>query len=128
MRIYHYHAETLELIAESIADADPLEEGRHLIPAQATDIAPPAVLVGKTRHFEAGAWVYRDIPVPPAPPVPTAAEIKAATNAPILAQIATIEARQGRALREVALGQAGAVARMQTLDTQIVALRAQLVP
>lgn len=60
--------------------------------------------------------------------LPTAAEIKAATNEPILAQIADVEARQGRALREAALGQTGAAARLAVLDAQVVVLRAQLVP
>lgn len=75
MKIYHYHPETLEYLGEGRADESPLEPGVFLIPAHATDAAPPAEVAGKTRHFEGGAWALRDIPVPPEP---TPAEIKAA--------------------------------------------------
>jgi hypothetical protein len=40
MNIYHYDAETLEYVGESIADASPLEPGVWLIPAHATIIMP----------------------------------------------------------------------------------------
>lgn len=127
MKIHHYNSETLEFIAEGNADADPLEAGRFLIPAHSTNTPPPIAKAGKTRHFAAGAWEYRDIPIPPEPPAPTPEEIKAAANAPILAQIATIEARQGRSLREAVLNKPVSAARLVALDAQIEALRAQLV-
>lgn len=77
MKIYHYHPETLEYLGEGRADESPLEPGVFLIPAHATPAAPPEEVAGKTRHFEAGAWVQRDIPAPPAPPVKNPEEIAA---------------------------------------------------
>lgn len=58
----------------------------------------------------------------PAPYAPTAAE----ANAPILARIAALEARQARPIREHALGVAGAKARVQAIDDDIAVLRAQI--
>lgn len=46
----------------------------------------------------------------------------------IQGQIDALETKQARALRELALGDPQALARVQTIDTQIVALRAQLTP
>ncbi|AZO96121.1 hypothetical protein [Halocella sp. SP3-1] len=40
MQIYHYHRETGELLGESTARENPLEEGEYLIPAYATNIEP----------------------------------------------------------------------------------------
>lgn len=56
-----------------------------------------------------------------------AADIRAATNAPIQKKIEAIEARQQRAVREAALGVPGAVARLQATENQIAALRSMLV-
>lgn len=47
-------------------------------------------------------------------------------NKPILAQIADIEKKQHRTVREAAIGVAGATARLITIDGQIAALRATL--
>lgn len=77
MKIYHYNAGSGEYLGEGRADESPLEPGIFLIPAHATTVAPPAEVAGKTRHFEAGAWVQRVIPPPPAPPVKTPEEIAA---------------------------------------------------
>ena len=63
MKIYHYNALTLELLGSDEADADPLDEGGWLIPAQATSTPPPTPQSGKTLHFVNGAWVFVDIPV-----------------------------------------------------------------
>lgn len=52
------------------------------------------------------------------------AAAKDAHNANIRQQIFALEANQGRALREVALG--GNAARLQAIDDQIAALRSQL--
>lgn len=81
MKIYHYHPETLEYISEGQADESPLEPGVFLIPTQATETAPPAAVPGKTRHFEFGAWVLRDIPPPTPPPKEKTAEEIIAENA-----------------------------------------------
>jgi hypothetical protein len=77
MKIHHYHPETLEYLGEGQADESPLEPGVYLIPAHATPIAPPAAVAGKSRHFESGAWVQREIPPPPAPVEKTPEEIAA---------------------------------------------------
>lgn len=53
------------------------------------------------------------------------ARIVAVHNATIDAQIAGLESRQARPLRELALGDDSAKDRIQTLDAQIAALRAQ---
>jgi len=59
---------------------------------------------------------------------PTPAEILAASNAAILAQIAPIEAAQVRPTRELLLDSANAFAKtkLAALDSQIATLRAQL--
>lgn len=83
MKIHHYDQNTGEYLGEGVADADPLEQGRWLIPANATNVQPPEHVEGSTRHFVAGGWEYRDIPVivpepEPAPYVPTYKELRAA--------------------------------------------------
>lgn len=70
MKIFHYHPDTLQLIAAGVADPSPLEPGKWLVPAHATELEPPAAADGKTRHFVDGQWVYQDIPQPPPPPEP----------------------------------------------------------
>lgn len=70
MKIYHYQENTGELIGEGVADHDPLEAGCWLVPAHATNVAPPENVEGSTRHFVAGGWEYREIPPPPPEPVP----------------------------------------------------------
>lgn len=56
MRIYSYAADTGEWIGEADADPSPLEPGQWLIPAYATDLAPPAPAEGLARVFADGAW------------------------------------------------------------------------
>lgn len=85
--IYHYD-ENGQFVGQGVADADPLEPGRFLIPANATNVAPPDDVQGSTRHFVAGGWEYRDIPVivpehEPTPYVPTYKELRAAEYPPI---------------------------------------------
>lgn len=70
MKIFHYQENTGELIGEGVADHDPLEAGCWLVPAHATNVAPPENVEGSTRHFVAGGWEYREIPPPPPPPEP----------------------------------------------------------
>ncbi len=88
MEIYNYNPDTLELVSQSVADKDPLEEGNWLIPANATKVQPPVEIEGKTRHFKDGGWVYFDIPVvteqEPAPEyVPTYADLRRAEYPPM---------------------------------------------
>lgn len=58
--------------------------------------------------------------------VPTQAELDAANNASIKAQIIELEQKAIRAMREVALGVTGSLQRAQDIDNQIATLRAQL--
>jgi hypothetical protein len=88
MKIHHYDQNTGEYLGEGVADADPLEPGRWLIPANATNVQPPEHVEGSTRHFLAGGWEYRDIPAPvpepvPEPYVPTYKELRAAEYPPM---------------------------------------------
>ncbi len=68
MRIYHTHPDT-GLLLGIISDADesPLEPGVYLIPSHSTPVEPPADVAGSTRHFMAGRWEYRALPVQPEP-------------------------------------------------------------
>lgn len=76
-----------------------------------------------TRQFEG----QEELPEDHADLVAHRAKQKAASiNSKIKAQIAELEMKQGRALREAALGMAGAVARLTTIESDIIALRAQM--
>jgi len=71
MKIYHYHADSGQLIGESIADADPLHEGQWLIPAHATTIEPPQTTDKQFSAFDGVNWMVFDMPEPVEPePVP----------------------------------------------------------
>lgn len=126
MKIYHYHPETLEYLGEGRADESPLEPGVWLIPAHATDTAPPAKVAGKTRHFEGGAWVLRDIPPPPAPPVKTPEEIAAEEQAAIKAKLVEIDIASIRSIREYIAAKADAPRILKDREAAAVAERAKL--
>lgn len=86
MKIYNYHPDTLELVGESVADNDPLDAANFLIPAHATETKPPKEKAGFTRHFDGGAWVYREIPQPVPEPEPaplTYAQLRAQEYPPM---------------------------------------------
>ena len=134
MKIHHYHPETGAYMGEGQADESPLEPGVFLIPAHATDTAPPAVKAGKTRTYSGGAWgqvttpTPEPEPTPPAPPTPQ--ELQRAAIAGELAKVDAASARPARAVA-VALGQGKAapafdVAKLQTLEAQAASLRAEL--
>lgn len=61
--------------------------------------------------------------VPTPAPAPSAAEV----NAPILLKIAALEDSQHRAVREFISGNTAAQSKLQTIDSEIVTLRSQLV-
>lgn len=69
MKIFHYHEITGELLCEGVADADPLDIGNWLIPAHATNVQPPELVEGSSRHFVAGGWEYREIPLQVVEPI-----------------------------------------------------------
>ena len=101
MNIYHYHPNTQQLIAAGVADPSPLEPGKWLVPAHATELEPPAAVDGKTRHFVDGQWVYQDIAQPQTPPPPP----PLTGNALLASQISALEATiTDRRLREAILG------------------------
>jgi hypothetical protein len=79
MKIHHYNEFTGMYLGEGVAQIDPLDPENWLIPAHATTIAPSDELEGFTRHFENGAWAYREIPVPEPEP-----ELKDVATAPEL--------------------------------------------
>jgi hypothetical protein len=67
MFIYHYHPETGEYLhITTEADEDPLEPGRFVIPAHATDKTPPYSSQEQWTVFRDGGWVVEDKPRPPA--------------------------------------------------------------
>lgn len=59
--VYHYDEKTGEYLGDGIARQDPMEPGRWLVPAWATDIAPPEAQAEKVRCFDGAAWVFRDL-------------------------------------------------------------------
>jgi hypothetical protein len=69
-------------------------------------------------RFVSGALEIFELPVDP----PTIAQL----NAPVLAEIAAEEAKQGRAIREHLLGDATALPRLKAIDDKIVLARGKL--
>lgn len=57
MEIHHYDRVTGEYLKAGTARQDPLDRGRYLIPAHATDIQPPATAANEAAVFTGGAWV-----------------------------------------------------------------------
>lgn len=69
MIVYHYDPDThVYLNTSSAADPDPLDPGKWLIPANATQLIPPPPPNPKTQQavFQGSKWEVEDIPVPPA--------------------------------------------------------------
>lgn len=56
MRIWHYHPDNGPLLGEGLADPCQVEEGKWLIPAYATTIAPPAASAGRIPVFDGAQW------------------------------------------------------------------------
>lgn len=73
MQIHHYHPDTLAYVGTSMADPDPLETGRWLIPVCATEQAPPTPGAGQFVAWNGAAWTVLDIPQPPPVETPPAA-------------------------------------------------------
>lgn len=59
--VYSYHPETGEFVGTDMAFPDPLTPGEYLIPAGATDIAPPEPSANEVVRFVNGAWVLEAI-------------------------------------------------------------------
>ena len=121
MRIYHYHPDTKQLMAADVADPNPLERGKWLVPAHATELEPPAAVEGKTRHFVDGVWVYQDIAQPQTPPPPP----PLTGNALLASQISALESTiTDRRLREAILGVDKGW--LSNVNAQIASLRASM--
>ncbi|MPQ67120.1 MULTISPECIES: tail fiber assembly protein [Pseudomonas] len=60
MKIYNSHPVTGEYLGDSLADSDPLDEGRWLIPANAYTDAPPVTGKNKVAVRDGGAWKVVD--------------------------------------------------------------------
>ncbi|BBD08447.1 phage tail assembly chaperone [Desulfovibrio ferrophilus] len=56
MQIFNYHPVTGEYLGNGIARPDPLEEGRFLIPAHATEVAPPEAGERQASVWADQAW------------------------------------------------------------------------
>ena len=68
MIVYHYEPDTgVYANTSSEADPDPLDPGKWLIPANATDKVPPSVPNPMKQHpvFTDGAWHVESKPVEP---------------------------------------------------------------
>ena len=59
MDIYNYHPITGEYLYQSMADADPLEPGKYLLPAFSTDTKPPKTNSQEIAVFDSGKWVKK---------------------------------------------------------------------
>lgn len=69
MKVYNYCPNTFEYSGPSDAPSDPLEEGRFIIPANATTAPPPEPLSGHTTLFDGQNWSHQPLP-PTAVPEP----------------------------------------------------------
>lgn len=87
MLVLHYDPATGELLGASEAQESPLEPGVYLIPAHATDQAPPEAGPDQIVRFVGGTWVVEARPSPPPPPPePTPEELDAAAWARLRAE------------------------------------------
>ncbi|AQW85490.1 hypothetical protein CPIN18020_0243 [Campylobacter pinnipediorum subsp. caledonicus] len=59
MKVYNYDKETKEYLYESEAQTSPLEEGKYLIPANATELKPPKEKAGFAICFNNTEWIYK---------------------------------------------------------------------
>jgi hypothetical protein len=135
MKIYLYDKER-RLFAEDVAERDPVNPERWLIPADATTVVPPAELAGYRRVFDAvlNAWNQELIPV-------TAADAPAAEKTPaqkrkeeIILQMDVLDKSSIRAMRAILAAQntLGAVVdpadvqRVKDVDANVKLLRDEL--
>lgn len=62
MDVHHYHPDTGEYLGGSPANLDPLDRGRHVLPAHATFVAPPTVPEGFSAVWDGESWqAVRDL-------------------------------------------------------------------
>ena len=137
MKIYSYHPETGEYTGEGQADLNPVSKEYDIVPAFATILKPPSVATNQKAIFKDDKWTIATIPKeePYAEPELTEAEKIEADNAAIRFQIAVIEEKGIRAMREVLVGKSDIASevdgktpnqRMLESEAQIAELRQQL--
>lgn len=56
MKIYNYEKDSGAFVSQGVADESPLEPGQFLIPANATEIAPPKCGAYEVPVFANGKW------------------------------------------------------------------------
>lgn len=145
MKVHHYDSVTGEYLESVDAQESPLEPGVFLVPAYATQQAPPAAIAGHVWCWRENAWNAvedhrgerlwdasgAEVTVRGLGPLPeglSASPPEPDPNAGLDAQILALEATvTQRRLREAALTEAGR-AWLADLDAQIAALRAQRTP
>jgi hypothetical protein len=99
-----------------VADViDPLSQCVDIQSGQVIDYQPPTPGADYAWNADTKRWQLS-----------TAVQAKQAASTTALAQIAALEAKGVRAMRELALGTAGAADRLAAIDAQIVVLRANL--
>ena len=80
MEIYHYHPTSGVLLCRGTADQSPLEDGVFLIPANATEAAPPEVSGEQQAVYRGGGWTVETIAPPDVAPLPTLDQLKMKKN------------------------------------------------
>lgn len=108
LTVYNYNPSTFEYTGSSEADESPLEPGVYLIPAYATEIAPPEFIPGHIFKWAGSEWVPEQIPPTPSLHMPalTARQFRLGlvNNGLTPAQVtATIEAMPNGFAKETAL-------------------------
>jgi hypothetical protein len=70
-RVFHWHAETKQLVGVSMANESPLEPGVILVPAHATLVEPSGSLAeGHVWVWKDGVWEAEALPEPELEPIP----------------------------------------------------------
>jgi hypothetical protein len=64
MKIYHYDSSTGAFTGTSEADPNPRRAGSFLIPAFATEVAPPNISEKQFACWNGSEWELKDIPEP----------------------------------------------------------------
>ena len=64
MKIYHYDSSTGAFTGTSEADPNPRRAGSFLIPAFATEVAPPNISEKQFASWNGSEWELKDIPEP----------------------------------------------------------------
>ena len=60
MQIYHYHQDTNEYLSTDVADPNPLEPGKYLIPKNATTIPVIEKTTNTIQVFENNEWILKE--------------------------------------------------------------------